>query len=99
MRRRAEARREPHVPSGGQQPHVVAVLIHDGEAFDTLILGSRLIDEHHARVEIALLSGDALVDHVGDDVTDTASVPRPREELLAGELLAGEHVPESELSP
>ena len=56
--------------------HVVAVLVHDGEALDALVLGSRLVDEHDARVEIALLAGDALIDHVGDDVADAARVLR-----------------------
>ena len=34
LRRRAEARGQHQVLSGRQQPHVVAVLVHDGEAFD-----------------------------------------------------------------
>ena len=86
---RSRARRE--------QPHVVAVLVHDGEALDPLVLRTGLVDEDDARVEIALLAGDALIDHIGDDVADAAGILRPREELLAGQLRAGEHVPKPEL--
>ena len=64
-----------------------------------LSLGPDFVNEHDARIEIALLAGDALIDHVGDDVTDTAGIFRPGKELLAGELLAGKHVPEPELGP
>ena len=49
------------------------------------------------RVEIALLAGEALVDRVGDDVRDAPPVVRRGEILLAGQLLAGEHVPQPEL--
>ena len=64
-----------------------------------LSFGPELIDEHDARIEISLLAGDALIDHVGDDMADAARVLRPGEELLAGKLLAGEHVPQPELRP
>ena len=59
--------------------------------------GAGLVDEHDARVEIALLAGQALVDLVRHDVRDAAPVVRRGEILLAGELLAGDHVPQPEL--
>ena len=62
-----------------------------------LSLGPDFVDEHDARVEIALLAGDPLIDRVGDDMADAPRVLGPGEELLAGELLAGEHVPQPEL--
>ena len=62
-----------------------------------LSLGPELVDEHDARVEIALLAGDALIDRVGDDVADAPRILRLGEELLAGELLAGIGVPQPEL--
>ena len=49
------------------------------------------------RVEEALVAGEARVDRVRDDVGDAAPVVRVGEVLLAGELLAGEHVPQAEL--
>ena len=48
-------------------------------------------------VEVALLAGQPLVDRIGDDVGDPPPVVRAGEELLAGELLAGEDVPQAEL--
>ncbi len=62
-----------------------------------LLLGPGLVDEDDAGVEIALLAGEPLIDRVGDDVGDAAPVVGLGEELLAGELLAGEHVPQPEL--
>ena len=59
--------------------------------------GPGLVDEHDAAVEIALLAGEPLVDRVGDDVGDAAPIVGRGEILLAGELLAGEHVPQPEL--
>ena len=58
--------------------------------------GAGLVDEHHAAVEIALLAGQPLIDLVGDDVGDAAPVFRRGEILLAGELLAGDDVPQAE---
>ena len=60
-------------------------------------LGPEFIDEYDAGVEIALLAGDPFINGVGDDVADAARVLGPGEELLAGELLAGEGVPEAKL--
>ena len=65
--------------------------------FIRLSFGPGLVDEHDAGVEIALLAGDPLIDRVGDDVADAPRILGPGEELLAGELLAGEHVPQPEL--
>ncbi len=62
-----------------------------------LSLGPELVDEHDARVEIAFLAGDALIDRVGDDMADAPRVLGLAEELLAGELLAGIDVPQPEL--
>ncbi len=64
-----------------------------------LSFGPEFVDEHDARVEIALLAGDALIDRVGDDMADAPRVLRPAEELLADELLAGIDIPESEFGP
>ncbi len=49
------------------------------------------------RVEIALLAGQPLVDRIRNDVRDAPPVVRRGEVLLAGLLLAGEHVPQTEL--
>ena len=62
-----------------------------------LSFGPDLVDEHDARVEIALLAGDPLIDRVGDEMADAARILGPGEELLSGQLLAGEHVPQPEL--
>ena len=47
------------------------------------------------RVEVALLAGQPLVDRVGDDVAEATPVVGRGRELLAVELLAGEHVPQA----
>ncbi len=80
-----------------QQTHVEAVLVHDGEPLHAAILRARLVDEHDARVEVAQLAGELLVDLVGDDVTDAAPILRAGGEALTGELPAGGDVPEAEL--
>ena len=49
------------------------------------------------RVEIALLAGQALIDRVGNDVRDAPPVVGRGEILFAVELLAGKHIPETEL--
>ena len=69
------------------------------EPLDAALLRAGLVDEDDAGVEIALLAGQPLVDRIGDDVRDAAPVVRRGEVLLAGELLAGEHVPQPELAP
>ncbi len=93
---RAEARGEHELLAAREVAHIGAVLIHDGETLDAALLGSGLVDEHDARIEIALLAGEPLVDRVGDEVGDAAPVVGLGEELGAGELLAGEHVPQPE---
>ncbi len=92
-KRGVSTRSSPRVEVG----HVGAVLVHDGEALDPLLLGAGLVDEDDAGVEIALLAGEPLIDGVGDDVGDAAPVLRLGEILLADQLLAGEHVPQPEL--
>src|ERR1700676_871983 len=71
-----------------------AGLIHDGEALDAELLRSGLVDENDARIEIAFLAGDALVDLVGNDVGDPPHVVGLAEELLAVEIVSGEYVPQ-----
>ena len=61
-----------------------------------LFFGAGLVDEDHAAVEIALLAGDAGVDRVGNDMGDAPRILGGGVVLLAGELLAGEHVPQPE---
>ena len=77
--------------------HVGAVLVHDRQPLLALVLRAGFVDEDDARVEIALLAGQPLIDRVGDDVGDAAPVRRVGEELLADQLLAGEGVPQAEL--
>ena len=91
--RGAETGRQHQIPPGGQQFHIEAVLVHDRQALNPLVLGARFVDEHDPGVEIALLAGDSLVDGVGNDMADAARILRPGEELLARELLPGEDVP------
>ena len=96
LRGRREARRQHEILATRQIFHVRAVLIHDGEPLDAPLLRPGLVDERDARVEIALLAGEPLVDRVRNDVSDAAPVVRRREILLAGELIAGEHIPQPE---
>ena len=77
--------------------HVGAVLVHDGEPLDAAFRRPGFVDEHDAGVEITLFAGEPFVDGVRDDVGDAAPIVGRGEILLAGELLAGEHVPEPEL--
>ena len=74
-----------------------AVLVHDRQALLALVLRAGFVDEDDARIEIALLAGQALVDGVGDDVGDAARVRLVGEELHADQLLAGKCVPQAEL--
>ena len=94
---RAEARRQHELLPLAEQPHVEAVLVHDGEALDAAILRARLVDKHDARVEVAGFTRQLLVDVVGDDVADAAPILRAGGESLPGELPAGGDVPEAEL--
>ena len=73
-RRRMEARRQHQPRSIGQQPVVLAVLVHDRQALGAAVAraGGRDIDD--PRVEIALLAQQPLVDHVGHDVRDAPPV-------------------------
>ena len=100
MRRRAEARGQHEIVAAGQLAHVGAVLVHDGEALDALVLRPGLVDEDDAGVEIALLAGEPLIDRVGDDVARrAANSPASVKNCSPVELLAGEHVPQPELAP
>ena len=94
---RREARRQRDRPAVGEIADIGAVLVHDGEPLLALVLRAGLVDEDDARVEIALLAGQPLVDRVGDDVGDAARVGLVGEELLADQLLAGKGVPQPEL--
>ncbi len=81
----------------GQIVHVGTVLVHHRQPLDAPLRRSALVDEHDAAVEIALFAGQALVDLVRDDVRDAPPVFGRGEILLAGELLAGDDVPQPEL--
>ena len=96
LRVRREARRQHEVGAAGQIAHIGAVLVHHREPLDAALLRPGLVHEHHAAVEIALLTGHPLIDLVGDDVRDAAPIFRRGEILLARELLAGDHVPQAE---
>ena len=95
-RRRRKPRRQHQVVAAREIAHIGAVLVHDGEPLDARGARTGLVDEHDAAVEIAAVAGELLVDRVRDDVGDAAPVVRRGEILLAGELLAGEHVPQPE---
>ena len=97
LARRREARRQRDRPAVREIAHAGAVLVHDGEPLLALVLRPGLVDEDDARVEIALLAGQPLIDGVGDDVGDAARIGLVGEELLADQLLAGERVPQPEL--
>ena len=73
--------------------NIGAVLVHDGEALHPLLLAAGLVDEGNAAIEIALFAGQPLVDGIGDDVREPPPVVRRGEELLADQILAGNHVP------
>src|SRR5208282_6515431 len=96
LRRRREARCQDKIFAAREITHVGAVLVHDGEPLDAALGRSGLVDEYDAGVEIALFAGEPLVNGIRDDVGDAAPIVGRREILLAGELLAREHVPESE---
>ena len=93
LARRAEAGRENELPAVGQHPDVGAVLIHDGETLEAVVLGPSLVDEYDTRVEVALLQRQLLVDLVGDDVPDPAPIGSDRGELLACQWLTEHDVP------
>ena len=94
---RRKARRQRDRPAVGKVAHAGAVLVHDGQPLDALVLRAGFVDEDDPGVEIALFAGQPLVDRVGDDVGDAARIRLVGEELLAGQLLAGERVPQPEL--
>ena len=54
LRRRREPRRQHEIAAARQDAHVGAVLVHDGEPLDALLLRPGFVDEHDAAVEIAL---------------------------------------------
>ena len=87
LRRRREPRRQHEIAAAGQDAHVGAVLVHDGEPLDPLLLRTGFVDEHHAAVEIAGVAGQALIDRVRDDMRDPAPDVGRGEILRAGELL------------
>ena len=91
---RRETRRQHDRLAVREIAHVGAVLVHDGEALLARVLGAGFVDEDDARVEIALLAGQPLVDGVGDDVGDAPLIGVIGEELLARHLLAGESIPQ-----
>ena len=67
-----EARRQYQVAAIGEQARVEAVLIHNGQAFQTLVLRSGFVDKDHLGVEITLLQGHFFINTIGDDVTQPA---------------------------
>ncbi len=73
------------------------ILVHDGEALDPLRRRTALGDVDHPGIEITVLSRDALVDRVRDDMRDAPPVLRGRGVGKARELLARDHVPKPEL--
>ena len=97
LRGGTEARGEHQLAPLAQQPHVGAVLIHHGKTLVAAILGSRLVDEHDLRVEVALLAGQALVDLVGDQMPQPAPIVLADDEALGSQLPPREHVPQPEL--
>ena len=94
---RREAGRQNNVVAVGQHAHVLAVLVHDRQLPLAVDLRAAFGDEDDAGVEVALFTGDPLIDRVGDHVGDAAPVLRIGEELLAHHLLATEGIPKAEL--
>ena len=74
-----------------------AVGVHQRHALAPAPGGAAFGDVGDARVEIAGLAGQALVDHVGDLVRDPPPLAVWRIEAQAAQLLAREHVPQPEL--
>ena len=97
LRRRRIARRHDGGIALRQVAHIGAVLIHDREPLAAVLLRSRFIDEHHARVEEAAEARHLGIDRIGNDVADAAPEIGIRHVLLAGELLARLDVPQAEL--
>ncbi|MDF2813752.1 MAG: hypothetical protein K0S56_4783 [Microvirga sp.] len=79
-----------------QEPHIGAVLVHDGEPLAAIFLGAGFIHEHHPRVEEAAEPSDLGIDRVRNDVADAAPEIRIGRVLLTGQLLARLHVPQAE---
>ena len=96
LRGRGEARRHHQLVAFGQVAQIGAVLIHDGEAFDALVLAALFIDKHHAGIEKAFFAGQARIDGIGDDMGHAPPIIGVGEILLAAELLAGKSVPQAE---
>ena len=80
-----EPRRQHEVGAARKIAHIGAVLVHQRQPLDAPLLRPALVDEHHAAVEVALLSGQPLVDLVGNDVRDAPPVFRRGKIVLAGE--------------
>ena len=93
LRGRGEARRHHQLVAFGQVAQIGAVLIHDGEAFDALVLAALFIDKHHAGIEKAFFAGQARIDGIGDDMGHAPPIIGVGEILLAAELLAGKKCP------
>src|SRR5207248_7968783 len=91
--------RQDERASVGQVLMVRAVLIHQREPLFAALGRAGLGDVDDARIEIAVLAGDALIDLVGDDVRDAPPVLPGRRVGEPGELLFGADIPQPELDP
>ena len=96
LRRRRIPGRHDQVVALRQEPHIGAVLVHDGEPLAPVLLRTGLVDEHHAGVEETAEAGDLGVDGIGNDMADAAPEIRVREVLLPDALLARGDVPQPE---
>src|SRR5258708_22822528 len=80
-----------------QIANIGAVLIHQRQPLDAAFLGPAFIDEHHAAVEIAFFSGQALVDLVVNDVPDLTPRFMRGDIFLVVDVLTDRAFPESRL--
>src|ERR1700742_2590965 len=90
-----KSRRQDKLAALRQEPQIGAILVHDREPFDALLLRSRLVDKDDAAVEIPLFSGEPLVNSIGNDVPHTARGIGRHIELLSCDLACREDVPEA----
>ncbi len=93
---RGKAWSQDQVGAVGQKAVIGAVLVHDGEALDPIGRGAAFGDVDDAGIEIATLAGNALVDGIGNLVSDPTPVVVGRRKAQATHLNPGEHVPEAE---
>ena len=98
MVRRAETRREHQLAAVTQEAQVLTVLVHNRQPLDAFVLGTRLVNKDDARIEVALLTRQTLVDLICNDVADPAPILRACRKSLTGKLLACRHVPKTKLS-